>query len=80
MSGRGPGRRTTHSRRLHHDRDPARLDRLLHRERDLLREPLLHLQAAAERLGDPRELRDAQHEFVRDVRDRDLQEQLNERK
>lgn len=46
-------------RGLHNDGDAARLNSLLYAERDLLREPLLHLQAAAECLGYPRKLGDA---------------------
>src|SRR3990170_2558472 len=57
--------------RLHHDRDAAGLERLVERRRDLRREPLLHLQAPAEHLDEPRDLRqphDLPPRHVRDVR------------
>lgn len=57
---------------LHNNRDAPRPDRLLHGQRDLLRQALLDLQPPRERLCDPRELRQAQYKLVGDIADRDL--------
>ena len=55
-SGNRERARRTNSRRFHYDRDAAGVDGLLDGERNLLREPLLDLQPATKRLGDPGEL------------------------
>ena len=71
--GGGSGNRGAgNSRRFHYDGDATGVDGLLYGERDLLREPLLDLQPATKRLRDPRELREAEDELVRDVGYRDL--------
>ncbi len=59
-------------RRFHYDRDAAGLDRLFYGEGDLLCQSLLHLQPAAERLGNPGEFGKPKDQFVRDVGNRNL--------
>ena len=56
-----------HSRSLHDDGNPSRLDGLLDRERDLLRQSLLDLQSSRESLCDSGELGDTENELVGDV-------------
>jgi hypothetical protein len=56
-------------RGLHDDRDPQRLDLLPDRFGDLVRQPLLDLQAPREDLDEPRDLAEADHLPVREVGD-----------
>ena len=60
---------------LDHDRHAERLQRLLDAVADLDREPLLHLQAARERVHDARDLGQPDDVAVRDIGDVRLAEE-----
>ncbi len=62
--------------RLHDDGDALRLEHRHDGVGDLPRQPLLHLQAAREHLGDARQLRDPDHVVVRDVPDMHLPQRI----
>ena len=55
--------------RLDHDADALWLEHVLHRLRDLLGEPLLHLEPAREHVDDARQLGQADDLAIGDVRD-----------
>ena len=59
-------------RTLHDDAHPLRFQDLGDRQRDLLRQPLLHLQPSAEHLRQPGQLGKSQHPAVGDIPDMHL--------
>ena len=62
-------------RRFHHDGDAERRDLVADRVGDLVGQPLLHLQAAAEDVDEPRNLAEADHLVARNVGDVALAEE-----
>ena len=73
-----PARHHTHVQRLDHHRHPSRLEHVGERHRDLLRQPLLHLEPAQVHLRQPGQFREAQHPFVGDVADVALTEKRHQ--
>lgn len=53
--------------RLHHHRNPLWLQHLGKRQRNLLRQPLLHLEPAGKHFGNARQLRQADDAAVGNV-------------
>ena len=61
-----------YSRCFHYDRDAPGFYGFLYGNGDLLCEPFLDLQSSAERLRNARKLREAKHELIWNIRDRNL--------